>query len=174
MSIKLERCNFWRKRKDSLLCWQGLVLLDWSWQVRTCPNRDFWSNFARFGFKIRFLTKFLDDSAWFLLEKLKKHVICYQKPQYLTKNQRNTKTISKIINVLNCPPSLWAATFLCVIEYNFRCWVWCSAFSGLNILPLWRSPLDLHKPYVNLSHGTVATNFHQLWQLCKAMGKSFP
>ena len=31
------------------------------------------------GFKIKFLTKFLNDSAWFLLEKLKKHVI-------LTKN----------------------------------------------------------------------------------------
>ena len=54
---------------------KGLVLLDWSWQVRTCPNHDFSSNFPRFGFKIRFLTKFLDDSAWFLLEKLKKHVI---------------------------------------------------------------------------------------------------
>ena len=32
-------------------------------------------NLARFGFKIRFLTKFLNDSAWFLLEKLKKHVM---------------------------------------------------------------------------------------------------
>ena len=44
-------------------------------QVRTCPISDFWSNFARFGSKTKFLTKFLDDSAWFLLEKLKKHVI---------------------------------------------------------------------------------------------------
>ena len=31
-------------------------------------------NLARFGFKIRFLTKFLNDSAWLLLEKLKNHV----------------------------------------------------------------------------------------------------
>ena len=45
------------------------VLLDRSWQVRTCPISDFWSNFACFGFKIGFLTKFLDDSAWFSLEK---------------------------------------------------------------------------------------------------------
>ena len=33
-----------------------------------------WSNFAWFGFKICFLTKFLDNSAWLLLEKLKEHV----------------------------------------------------------------------------------------------------
>ena len=51
------------------------VLLDRSWQVRTCPISDFWSNFACFGFRMRFLTKCLNDSAWFLLEKLKKHVI---------------------------------------------------------------------------------------------------
>ena len=48
-------------------------------QVRTLPNHHFWFNFARFGSKMKFLTKFLDDSAWLLLEKLKKHVI-------LTKN----------------------------------------------------------------------------------------
>ena len=34
---------------------------------------DFWFNFVHFGFKIDFLTKFLDDSAWFCVEKLKKH-----------------------------------------------------------------------------------------------------
>ena len=32
-------------------------------------------DFSCFGFKIRFLTKFLNDSAWLLPEKLKKHVI---------------------------------------------------------------------------------------------------
>ena len=47
------------------------VLLDRSWQVRTCSNHDFWLNFARVGFKICFLRKFLNDSAWFCLEKLK-------------------------------------------------------------------------------------------------------
>ena len=31
------------------------VLLDRSWQVRTCPISDFWSNFTCFGFKICFL-----------------------------------------------------------------------------------------------------------------------
>ena len=40
---------------------------------------DFWTNFARFGFKTEFLMEFLDDSASFLLEKLKDYVI-------LTKN----------------------------------------------------------------------------------------
>ena len=46
-------------------------------------------NLARFGFKIRFLTKFLNDSAWFLLEKLKKHII-------LTKNLNILPKILKI------------------------------------------------------------------------------
>ena len=36
---------------------------------------DFWTNFARFGSKNGILVKFLDDSASFLLEKLKNHVI---------------------------------------------------------------------------------------------------
>ena len=46
-----------------------------SWTGPDMTNHDFWTNFARFGSKTKFLTKFLDDSAWFLLEKLKKHVI---------------------------------------------------------------------------------------------------
>ena len=37
-------------------------------------SQSFWFNFACFGFKTEFLTKFLDDSAWFCLEKLKNHV----------------------------------------------------------------------------------------------------
>ena len=44
-------------------------------QVLTCPISDCWSNFTRFGFNIRFLTEFHNDSASFLLEKLKKHII---------------------------------------------------------------------------------------------------
>ena len=67
----MEKCNFWKQKNKNLLCWQGLVLLDWSWQVRACPNHDFWSNSARFGFRIRFLTKFLNDSAWLCVEKRK-------------------------------------------------------------------------------------------------------
>ena len=34
---------------------------------------DFWFNFACFGSQTEFVTKFLDDSAGFCLEKLKKH-----------------------------------------------------------------------------------------------------
>ena len=45
-----------------------------TFQVRTCPNHDFWLNFKCFGFKIRFLTKWRNDSASFLLEKLKNQV----------------------------------------------------------------------------------------------------
>ena len=42
-------------------------------------------NFARFGSKTEFLTKFLDDSAWFCVEEIKnivflqKNIIFYQK-----------------------------------------------------------------------------------------------
>ena len=41
-------------------------------QVRACPISDFWTNFTHFGFQIRFLTKFHNDSASFFPEKLKK------------------------------------------------------------------------------------------------------
>ena len=121
----MERCNFWKNRSKNLLCWQGLVLLDWSWQVRTCPNHDFWSNLARFGFKIRFLTKFLDDSAWFLLEKLKKHVILTKNPNIWSTKFKNTPKISKNINVLNCPPwySLcWTALGRAIWKAIWRVW----------------------------------------------------
>ena len=43
--------------------------------ARTCPIDEFWLNFAYYGSRIGALKKFLNDSAWFLLEKLKKHVI---------------------------------------------------------------------------------------------------
>ena len=36
---------------------------------------DFWSNLVRFGSKIKLLTKFLDDSAWLCMEKLKNTVL---------------------------------------------------------------------------------------------------
>ena len=58
-------------------------------EVRRWRKDEFWSNLARFEFKIRFFTKFLNDSAWFLLEKLKKHVI-------LTKNHNIWPKIQKI------------------------------------------------------------------------------
>ena len=43
-------------------------------------RREIWTNFARFGSKTKFLIKFLNDSASFLLEKLKNHVILTPKP----------------------------------------------------------------------------------------------
>ena len=36
------------------------------------PKSEFGFNLARFGFKNEFVTKFLDDSAWFCVEKLSK------------------------------------------------------------------------------------------------------
>ena len=41
-------------------------------------RRDIWTNLLRLGSKTHFLMKFLDDSASFLLEKLKTHI--NQKP----------------------------------------------------------------------------------------------
>ena len=41
------------------------------------------------------LTKFIDDSASFLLEKLKNHVILIKNPNILTKNPKNTTNIFK-------------------------------------------------------------------------------
>ena len=43
-------------------------------------RKHFWTNFARFGSKNGILMKFLNDSASFLLEKLKNHVILTQSP----------------------------------------------------------------------------------------------
>ena len=70
----------------SLVC----VLNLWSQEeVRTCPNSDFWSNFARFGSRNGILTKWHNDSGSFLLEKLKIQVI-------LTKNLNIWPQIPKI------------------------------------------------------------------------------
>ena len=64
--------------------------LNWSfWCSWTCQISDFSFNFTNFGFRNVFLTKILNDSAWFLLEKLKKHVI-------LTKNPNIQPKIPKI------------------------------------------------------------------------------
>ena len=48
----------------------------WSQErVRTLLKDEFWSNLARFGSRNGILTKWHNDSASFLPEKLKKHVI---------------------------------------------------------------------------------------------------
>ena len=44
-------------------------------EVRTWLKSEFWSNLARFGSRNSILTKFMDDSASFLPEKFKNHVI---------------------------------------------------------------------------------------------------
>ena len=59
-----------------------------TWQVRTWPNHDFCSNFACFGFKIRFLTKFYNESASFLPEKLKNHILLTQIPKINSKSRK--------------------------------------------------------------------------------------
>ena len=42
-------------------------------------RKTIWTNFACFGSKTEFLMKFLDDSAWFCVEELKKHVVFQSK-----------------------------------------------------------------------------------------------
>ena len=73
-------------------------------EVRTCPNSDlwsqeevrtwrkseFWSNLPRFGSKNSILTKWHNDSASFLLEKLKNQII------FLIKNLNIWQNILKI------------------------------------------------------------------------------
>ena len=68
------------------------VLLDRSWKKRQLSVHfpyDIWTNFARFGSRNCILMKFINDSASFLLEKLKNHVI-------LTKNRNISQKIQKI------------------------------------------------------------------------------
>ena len=63
-------------------------------------NDDFFRKMCyitKIGFKIEFLTKLLDDSAWFLLEKLKKHIILTKNPNMLTKNLNIGIKIKKIL-----------------------------------------------------------------------------
>ena len=60
------------------------MIINFRWfTVSTCPPGQVLAgpdmskvrvNFARSGSKTDFLMKFLDDSAWFRLETLKKHV----------------------------------------------------------------------------------------------------
>ena len=57
---------------------------------------DFWFNFVCFGVKIEFLMKFLNDSAWFCVEKLKKHGFDTKKPRNKTNNLKIEPTIQQI------------------------------------------------------------------------------
>ena len=73
-------------------------------EVRTCPNSDlwsqeevrtwrkseFWSNLARFESRNGILTKWSNDSASFLLEKLKNHVVLTKNLNIWQKNSENT------------------------------------------------------------------------------------
>ena len=52
------------------------------------PCSNCWSNFAHVGSKANLLMKFLDDSAWFCLEKLKN---MFFQPETLIFNQKSPK-----------------------------------------------------------------------------------
>ena len=70
----------------------------WSQEkVRTWRKDEFRSNFTRFGSRNGILTKFIDDSAWFLLEKLKNHVILSKNLNIWSKNQKIFEKIRKIL-----------------------------------------------------------------------------
>ena len=79
----------WKPAVDPLSGWGPYgplwVLLDRSWKFRKLSVRfpstfrtTIWTNFIHFGSRNCILMKFLDDSASFLLEKLKNHVILTQ------------------------------------------------------------------------------------------------
>ena len=55
--------------------------------------------------------KFLDDSASFLLEKLKNHIILAQNPNILLKIKKNLEKYSKILGFLGFPMDSKHATF---------------------------------------------------------------
>ena len=62
-------------------------------------RKTIWTNFARFGSRNNMLMKFLNDSASFLLEKLKNHVILTKTlifDQKFRKYPKNFKKYSKI------------------------------------------------------------------------------
>ena len=66
------------------------------------PETRLLVNFARFGSKTEFLIKFLDDSAWFCVEKLTKHsfVKDFVNRIKVKKYARNKKYIKIIVRVL--------------------------------------------------------------------------
>ena len=67
----------WKGVKSEKLKYVLCVFLNlWSQErVRTWRKSEFWSNLARFGSRNGILTKWHNDSASFLLEKLKNQVI---------------------------------------------------------------------------------------------------
>ena len=85
------------------------VLLDRSWRFRQLSVNfpyDFWINFARFGSRNGILTKFIHDSASFLLEKLKNHIILIRNFNIWPKIPKipdKSKKIPKIPRFLGIP-----------------------------------------------------------------------
>ena len=101
----MEMCNFWKDKSKNLLCWQGLVILDWPWQVRTCPISDFWSNFACFVSKTYFLKQFLDRSASFFGQEIHEHLKTIKKCCVEAKNDDFRKSgFKKDVFSLCFPP----------------------------------------------------------------------
>ena len=79
----------WTKSRDLVM---SRPVQEQYWKMLQTKIEAIWfreSNFTRFGSKNGILTKFIDDSASFLLEKLKNHII-------LTKNLNILPKIQKI------------------------------------------------------------------------------
>jgi len=96
------------------------ALLDRPWQVRTCPISDFWPKFACFGFKTGLLTKFLDDSQWFLLEKLKHHITLIQNLNIRQKNLKVFQTTNKLRENLGTPVEIPVDTLAMGLAKDLR------------------------------------------------------
>ena len=91
------------------------------------------------------MTKFLNDSAWLLLEKLKKHVILTKNPNISQKNHKNTK--KKIKNYAKFLGFLGALTVKLKPPLPF-----CNIDNQICIMPFW------HCHRLNLSAQNGRTN----------------
>ena len=87
--------SFWISKTDSVVFskkrgvfWRVSPSLGAFGTWWTCPRSGFWSNFACFGSKTYFLMQFLNDSAWFCMEKVKKH-------SFETKNKKKIKNTKR-------------------------------------------------------------------------------
>ena len=69
-------------------------------------RKTIWTNFARFGSKSYIFMKFLNDSASFLLEKLKKHIIYKKTLIFHQKSRKFPKNQGKYQKILGIPRDL--------------------------------------------------------------------
>ena len=101
-------------------------------ELRTWRKEEFWSNLACFGSRNSILTKFINDSASFLLGKLKNHIILIKKLNIWPKILRTPKKSKKILKILGSwgflgtPVALGSPVEPCRKQIK---WQWCCSWS---------------------------------------------